>query len=164
MREKVKEFLTDPYIQNLIQNNQWDKIYSEEVYNYNMYEKDIGEFTYIMISSGVDPLNYLERIPDYYLSTNMPMKEFTIPEGIEIIGLGAFVENKIIQKINLPKSLKFIDRHAFYGCSNLSRINYNGILQDWEKVKEEDEQTFYGIKAKSLYCIDGYYPINNGEW
>lgn len=46
----------------------------------------------------------------------------TLPDSIEGIGFGAFMNCKITS-ITLPKSLKAIGMHAFGGCDELSEIN-----------------------------------------
>lgn len=48
---------------------------------------------------------------------------FEIPEGIEIIGGGAFIENRNLKEIILPESLKYIDSDAFQFCTGLTSIN-----------------------------------------
>lgn len=43
-------------------------------------------------------------------------KEFSVPEGVETIGIKAFFENKYLEQVNFPEGLKVIDEHAFSGC------------------------------------------------
>ena len=40
--------------------------------------------------------------------------------------------------IELPKSLMIIEEYAFYGCSALESILYDGTPYDWMKVTVED--------------------------
>ena len=168
MTEKVKEFLTDPYIQNLIQNNQWDKIYNKEVDNYNFYPKDKGDLTITFLQSGINPLNYFTyKIPDDYLCRIDPgvkmIEEITIPEGIEEIGHDSFLQNESLLKINIPKSIEFIGGDAFYECVNLNEISYNGTIKDWKKIEKENEHIFCRVKAKYIKCLDGNFKIRASE-
>ena len=48
---------------------------------------------------------------------------YTIPDGVELIEEGAFLDNVNLQKIVLPKSIKKIQRQAFFQCKKLSHIN-----------------------------------------
>ena len=72
------------------------------------------------------------------ISCCTPIEIFTVPFGIERIGIGAF-RNCPIKKINLPSTLKIIDKYAFYGAScKLESIVFP------ESLKEIREQAFGG--------------------
>lgn len=47
-----------------------------------------------------------------------------IPEGIEVICHGAFVWNKNLKSIKIPSSVTKIEREAFFGCANLTDIDF----------------------------------------
>ena len=49
-------------------------------------------------------------------------EEVEIPEGIEVIGAGAFFNCRKIRSIKLPSTLKRIDTNAFRGCESLESI------------------------------------------
>lgn len=59
-------------------------------------------------------------------------------EGIEEIEDSAFIDYRLLERINLPNSLTIIGKSAFCGCSELKEI----ILPD--NVEEIKEFTFYG--------------------
>ena len=65
----------------------------------------------------------------------------TIPEGVEIIGSNAFVEDKELDEIRFPKSLCSIESAAFEYCLNLRQISLP------ESVKSIGEQCFYGCES-----------------
>lgn len=48
-----------------------------------------------------------------------------IPEGIEIIGTGAFAGNEGLIKLELPESVKEIEPRAFANCVNLEEVVFN---------------------------------------
>ena len=52
-------------------------------------------------------------------------KRGIIPEGIEIIGEGAFAGNEGIFKLELPESVKVIEERAFINCINLEEVIFN---------------------------------------
>lgn len=52
-------------------------------------------------------------------------KRGIIPEGIEIIGYGAFAGNEGIFKLELPESVKVIEERAFANCINLEEVVFN---------------------------------------
>lgn len=67
--------------------------------------------------------------------------EVTIPEGVEIIGSNAFVENEDLKEIKFPESLCFIEDAAFKYCLNLRRISLP------KNVSQIGEQCFYGCES-----------------
>ncbi len=51
-----------------------------------------------------------------------PDTNVTLPETVEVIGRGAFENNKDIELVVIPKSVKRIDPYAFWGCDNLDTV------------------------------------------
>ncbi len=62
------------------------------------------------------------------------IKVLEIPEGVERIGNYAFADNKYIEELVLPTSLKEIGVSAFEGCSNLKKINFSSDLCGVKKI------------------------------
>ena len=50
----------------------------------------------------------------------------TIPEGVTHISAGAFGSNQNVKKVVLPESLREIGDYAFFGCTNLKEVVFNG--------------------------------------
>ena len=48
--------------------------------------------------------------------------EFSVPEGIEVIGKKAFHKCKELKRIVLPSTLRIIEEKAFEGCSGLASV------------------------------------------
>lgn len=65
----------------------------------------------------------------------------TIPEGVEIIGCKAFVENEDLKDIILPESLRSIEDTAFKYSLNLKRISLP------KNVTLISDQCFYGCES-----------------
>lgn len=55
----------------------------------------------------------------YCMSQN---EQFTIPEGVIIIGEMAFRGKKQLKCINIPNSVKEIEHDAFYDCDGLDNV------------------------------------------
>ncbi|MGN1415080.1 MAG: sugar-transfer associated ATP-grasp domain-containing protein [Anaerovoracaceae bacterium] len=56
-------------------------------------------------------------------------KEVTVPpriagKPVEGIAASAFEYNERVEKIQLPKKIRFIGKHAFFGCTNLTEIKF----------------------------------------
>ncbi len=73
----------------------------------------------------------------------------TIPEGVEIIGGEAFVENEDIIEIKFPKSLCSIEDAAFKYCLNLRSISLP------KNVRNIGEQCFYGCESLEVIVTLG---------
>lgn len=54
-----------------------------------------------------------------YLSTRNDT-EYSVPEGVEEIGVGAFNSNNYLEKVTLPKSLTLVGESAFNSCFGLT--------------------------------------------
>jgi hypothetical protein len=75
----------------------------------------------------VDPLNYMDYIPYYYLKGS-GIKNYTVPSNITSIGEKAFAYCQSLENITIPNTVKGIDFEAFKGCTNLKSINIpNGV-------------------------------------
>lgn len=49
-------------------------------------------------------------------------KSVSIPDTVEVIGEGAFEENKNVELVVVPNSVKRIDGYAFWGCDRLDTV------------------------------------------
>ena len=56
--------------------------------------------------------------------------EYTIPQGIKIIGESAFGRNSNLTKVNIPDSVTAIDDHAFEMCDSLPAITIPESVTD----------------------------------
>ncbi|MBP0957124.1 MAG: leucine-rich repeat domain-containing protein [Oscillospiraceae bacterium] len=54
-------------------------------------------------------------------------KIFTVPDGVKSIGENAFENNKALERVILPSSVKIIKRRAFAGCENLWDIDLSHV-------------------------------------
>lgn len=52
-------------------------------------------------------------------------KVYYVPEGVEVLGVGAFYQNKYLEKLVLPKSLKKISRTALGSMQALKELVFN---------------------------------------
>ena len=66
------------------------------------------------------------------------METVTLGDSVRKIRGYAFFRCAGFDHIELPKSLVHIEEYAFYGCSALESILYNGTPNDWVKVTVED--------------------------
>ena len=86
-----------------------------------------------------------------------PTGNFAIPEGVEVIGVGAFKSLYGNVRVTLPSTLKFIN--ANLGCnSNYVEFNYNGSVEDFNLIKLE-ENTDSSVYEVTIKCNDGDIKI-----
>lgn len=132
---------------------------------------DLDESEFFVIQGTI-----LKKLRKKYLGTNCP-KHLVIPEGITTIAEGAF-EDSTFHTIVLPKSLFRIEDFAFYGNTNLEKIDIPesvveiGISAFERCISLEDvilppmnrieETTFnWCTNLKSVYIPDGVAEIGN---
>lgn len=81
----------------------------------------------------------------------------TLP--VEAIHISAF-ENVPISKVKIPASVKKIERDAFYGCTQLTEVEFEGAEDCTVKI---DTRAFFG--CKQLKNLTGDYRISSiGSW
>lgn len=105
-----------------------------------------------------------------------PTKEIILPNTIQKISGGAFMNCAKLEKINIPDSVKEIGVRAFLGCSSLKSINLNkveklgfGVFEDCTAIEEIyipgaiktiPERAFHNCtNLKSLTIGDGVTTI-----
>lgn len=138
----------------LINENKWDEIYNTLYIEY--YPLTICKFTNIVLDSDINPLDYLNYIPRYYLGGDQELTSFIVPEGIIKIKESAFDTCRNLKKLILPNSLTTIESSAFYCCNNLKEIKYNGTIKGWQsKVRLSPTDSFFDCGTDTVICIDG---------
>lgn len=130
--------------------------------------------------AGIDPLNYVDVIPKYYLYNTQITQTLNIRPGIKAIGDHAFGSNDKLGLLRIPASCKRIGAWsfahcynlkkiiidspemelnylAFYACTEIYEITYAGTIEQWEK--------FFGnineLNAPDtlIHCINGDFKV-----
>lgn len=73
--EELLEFLKKDKIQQLIANNEFEKVY--EQLNESAYLT--AEFNQLLYASSINPLDYMNKVPNFFLCWS-DINEFTIPD------------------------------------------------------------------------------------
>lgn len=71
---------------------------------------------------------------------------YTVPDGVETIGVSAFQCNKFLKNVCLPLSIRAIEWNAFGSCEKLNSVS----LPDGLEIIDEDAFSFCNIKHMSL--------------
>ena len=151
MNKKIKSLIS--YCEEEINNNDWEEVYTIVS---NTESTLIGEFTWTMMSAGIDLMPYIERIKEipYRFFANTPLKSLVIPEGVTDIGNEAFAYCDNLNSVTIPGSIENIGSWVFSFCSNPISIIYNGTKSQWGSIKK-DPKWNYSSSIKKIVCIDG---------
>ena len=79
-------------------------------------------------------------------------KRIVISEGITEVEQEAFAGCYDTEQLSLPKSLKTIEAQAFWGCSSLKDVYYNGSKSDWKKINiSPGNENLTGLTGATLH-------------
>ena len=91
----------------------------------------------------------------FKLKENKELKTIVIPEGVRVIGDGAFEHCKVLEEVVLPESLEEIQAGAFYKCERLKKI----IIP--KRVKKIPYRTFAECSALEYVELSGVEKIGS---
>lgn len=155
------EFLQKHRVQ--IAKGQFDELFSEPDLD-KIPMKAYREIRTIFEESGIDPIQHMTYIPEYYfagdLETGDPLTSYEVPTGIETISTGAFESCEDLSVIRLPAGIKEIQANAFYDCSVLQDVYYGGTLAQWKTIYISRGNAAIDTFAV-IHCTDG--DIDHGK-
>ena len=150
-----------------INNYQFIPIYAD--LNSDYFEVTTGYFTDMMLSIGIDPAEYIGRLPEFYMCgsqateyaipnriTDIPqwafarcekLEEISIPETVAYIWSYAFFDCKSLKNIEFPDRLLVLSNNALEGCTSLERVN---IPRDLASLGEQAFKDCTGLKSLAL--------------
>lgn len=114
----IKDFLSDPANQKLFRTNNFAALYMKASNN-SRY------LTELLISLDIDPLDYLDHIPQYFVAYT-EIKSIDIPKHIKEIRSYAFSDCTLLTNVTIPDSVIDISDYAFPYCVNLKNITIPG--------------------------------------
>ena len=132
--EELAKFLRERT--DLLAGSKFEQLYQEANDHDNEIGTDYNHFivstlTDLLYDSGVDPLPYLKKVPDYF-AWELPIKSIKIPEGITTIGSYAFSDCAELTEIRLPNTVRFVRDSAFQRATNLRKIEFSNQLESLE--------------------------------
>ncbi len=109
--------------------------------------KYLEENGFSYISSTVNPYHYLAK------STDDTIISATIKDGVKFVGTDAFYYHKLLQTVNIPKSVVGFAKGAFEGCKEtvLKTANYLGSANDWAQIYFSEPSSNPIFYAKKLH-------------
>lgn len=130
----LKAILLEPDTQKALQKNDFNTIYEK------LPSDLINDFTRLLISLNIDPLNYLDHIPDRFLAITS-VKHIDIPSNITSIGNRAFYNCSSLMSVTISNGVMSIGNRAFQNCTHLTHITIP------DSVTSIGSSAFYG-------CLD----------
>ena len=105
-------------------------------FGFGSYLGEEGESGFWILSNGGKYL--MSTDGKTLLKFSSQTENLTIPPFVEIIGEGAFRDNKTIQSITIPAHVKDVGNYAFQGCSELRTVIFDGELSEIKESLFED--------------------------
>ena len=93
----------------------------------NEIPKNTYKFTKLFLDCGIDPLDYMTEVPDYY-ADGLEDHQFSIPDHVKKVGCFAF-SNAEIYTANL-ENVESVLFKAFFRCKSLNNVKIGDHL-DW---------------------------------
>ena len=115
----------------------------------------VGEQACFNVDAYYDDGFYLERDNDEVILVDAleDLTEVTIPAEVTSID-DAFRGCSGLTSITIPDSVTSIGEFAFYDCSGLTTINFQGTKAQWQAIDKEDFWDFYSGQY-TVHCTDG---------
>lgn len=159
MKKKLIEGLPyDEFFMNLFFDD-WESAFMVYAYEKGSYDRDINSDVEEMLGQVWTDNKGVKYSADKKRLINASLVEglYSVNPETEYINPYAFIQNKKIERIIIPKKLKKIGCQAFQSCSSLKKI----VFQD--DVSEIGEHTFGGCPSLTeVYLPNGLQQISDG--
>ena len=163
IHQALVSILQDPYLGDCIDNNRFNTVYDYIIEKYPQPTclSLIPAFTELLYKSGIDPLEYMYKIPEFAFSQYYGLKvvslpsHFKIPKNIVSIDQFAF-DGQDFVSVDIPGSVKYISAYAFSHCYNLSQVHTSNGVQSIGK------SAFYACcNLKNITIPDSVTSLGN---
>ena len=128
-------------------------------FDYEIYEgrtiitKYNGKASNVEIPAEVEGVPVCE-IGFYCFEANYQLESVTLPESVDIIGEGAFMDCGSLSQINIPANLKEVQRGAFVGCVSIPEMTLPATVT---RVQEEAFTACEGMTSLTIMNPDLAY-------
>lgn len=123
-RDEATDAMVDKFIEQYIEwidDGKFAEIYQELCLRYkDEYLECIGKFTEKMLEAGIDPLEYMNYVPNFYLVGSRNIKKLSIPAHINKTGDFLLLDSNVIE-VCVPKKL-VVNPQSWKGARNTLQI------------------------------------------
>lgn len=108
-----------------------------------------GELEYVVNES----YDYLVSGLGDYISNDIVFPETYYSNAVVGVKSGAFKDEKEITSVTIPGTFKEFQYEAFYNCTSLKTVYYNGTVEDWCNIE-------FGAFGNPMYYADDFYMLD----
>ena len=118
---------------NLLKSGDIKSLYNKIIEGYvtEKYNYLISEVSEILVNSGINPLDYLDNVPENFLFDSN-ITSIKIPSNITEISMHSFAYSNV-ESIEIPDSVTYMGINAFQDCKNLKSIIFSNTLKEIPK-------------------------------
>lgn len=145
-KDEVLDFLRKHT--ELLEEGNFDELYFMYQQMVNLVSTSLTE---LLMSAGIEPLDYLTHIIGNYAPNCKLITRVVIPENIKSIGYHAFNGCSELTSVVIPDSVTNMGRYAF---GKLTNIKYEGTKKEWYKINK-DVYWNGEIQEYTVQCLDG---------
>lgn len=118
---------------NLLKSGDIKALYNKIIEGYVTlkYNYLISEVSQILINSGINPLDYLNAVPENFLFGS-DVTSIKIPSNITEISMHSFAYSNV-ESIKIPNSVTYMGINAFQECKKLKNITFSNALKEIPK-------------------------------
>ncbi len=128
-----------------INNNEFDDVYADWVGR-------TSELTFVLLQSGIDPLQTLGWVPDYYATDLTIIKDVILNDEIVEVGEHAFTNCINLEHLFISSSVEEIGDWCFCKCKKLKEATYDGTIEELKQVHMHRLSFEFDVK---FICNDG---------
>ena len=118
-----------------INNNDFTEVYKDahNSLSHKWYDNNaLYKLTEIFLDAGIEPLKYMQEVPDYYL-IHSAITSVEIPDNVKSIGTSAFRTCERLKSVTIPDSVTYIGENAFTCCFELTSLTISNSLTSISK-------------------------------
>ena len=120
--EEIVDSLIERYIKE-IDDNDFDYIYDQLYWNFLASSFTyIGKFTEKLLEADINPLLYMDKIPNYYLSGAKKIEKLIVPDNIKKLG-NHIVCDSSIKRVYVHGNLELNPNAWLYGHPHLQILS-----------------------------------------
>lgn len=108
-----------------------------------------------------DGLVYAGKVAYNYKGTMPSNTTIVLKEGTLGIADSVFLNCSSLTSVKVSKELTSIGNHAFYCCSRLTNISFDGTIAQWQLITKGKDWKYEVSKECKIVCTDGTISIGN---
>lgn len=125
--KQIIKWLQLPEISDLLNENRFKELYNRYI---DICSDPTWYLTQVLIKANIDPLPYIDSIPEMMFRDCAYLEEVTIPENIQSVGMEAFRHCFNLKRVAIKNTETEFNYYAFDGCF-IEYVYYNGTQEDW---------------------------------